>query len=420
MADAPGHLQIPKPQVVRRAVPAAAPSALVVGAVDDPAEHEADRMADAVLGSLRRSPIATSAGPTSTRIARAPAATLDEDIDPDDLDPENGTAEFAGPDTNDAPQPDPQSPGTVNRSPAASAAIVGAAGGEVDADTSARIRRSSGRPLDPTVRGEMESGFGTDFGAVRVHTGGEAEQLNRSLSAQAFTTGSDIFLGAGTPSSSTDAGRHLLAHELAHVVQQTAPSTVARRSSIVRRKFDPAPVTSNAHLRDDGQWGTTKGPKIKKGATVLVNTAAPKTQQKRGSTTTWYPAVNAGPDDWGTGLGDERRGYIRSSRVGPATSDLNVHLGTLVRDILQDAEAWQANARHRAVHGRERRRPLDQGAAPPRVERRRRRPPTGSPRPSARCSTRSAGSARARSTPPRWSSTGASGCTPTTRRSCGA
>ncbi len=297
-------------------------------------------MADAVLGSLRRSPVATSARPTSTRIARAPAATIDEEIDPDDLDPENGTAEFAGPDTNDAPQPDTPSPGTVNRSPAASAAIVGAEGGEVDADTSARIRRSSGRPLDPAVRGEMESGFGADFSAVRVHTGGEAEQLNRSLSAQAFTTGSDIFLGAGTPSSSSDAGRHLLAHELAHVVQQTAPSTVARRS-IVRRKFDPATVTSNAHLRDDGQWGTTKGPKIKKGATVLVNTTAPKTQQKRGSTTTWYPAVNAGPDDWGMGLGAERRGYIRSSRVGPATSDLNVHLGTLVRGILQDTEAWQ-------------------------------------------------------------------------------
>ena len=366
MADAPDHLQIPKPQVVRRAAPAA-PSSLVVGAVDDPAEHEADRMADAVLGSLRRSPVAPSARPTATRIARAPAATIDEEIDPDDLDPKNGTAEFAGPDTNDAPQPDTPSPGTVNRSPAVSAAIVGAEGGEVDADTR-RHPPLSGRPLDPAVRGEMESGFGADFSAVRVHTGGEAEQLNRSLSAQAFTTGSDIFLGAGTPSSSSDAGRHLLAHELAHVVQQTAPSTVARRS-IVRRKFDPATVTSNAHLRDDGQWGTTKGPKIKKGATVLVNTTAPKTQQKRGSTTTWYPAVNAGPDDWG-------RGSARAPRLHPFFARRPRHQrpqrpsGHAGARHPPGRRGVEADARHGAVHRRERRRPLGQGAAPPRVERR--------------------------------------------------
>ena len=163
MADAPGHLQIPKPQVVRPTAPAAAPSALVVGAVDDPAEHEADRMADAVLGSLRRSPIAyIRRGPTSTRIARASAATLDEDIDPDDLDPENGTAEFAGPDTNDAPHPTlsrrARSIGLPPHRRRSSARRVARS----MPTPARRIRRSSGRPLDPTVRGEMESGFGTD------------------------------------------------------------------------------------------------------------------------------------------------------------------------------------------------------------------------------------------------------------------
>jgi hypothetical protein len=81
--------------------------------------------------------------------------------------------------------------------------------------------RGSGLPLPTTVRTFMEPRFGADFSGVRVHTGGEAAQLNRDVSAQAFTHKQDIYLGEGKYNPGTNDGQLLLAHELTHVVQQT-------------------------------------------------------------------------------------------------------------------------------------------------------------------------------------------------------
>ena len=80
--------------------------------------------------------------------------------------------------------------------------------------------RGGGRPLDKAVQGSMEQAFGTDFSQVRIHTGAQADSLNRSLSARAFTTGQDIFFKEGNYNPGSSAGRELLAHELTHVVQQ--------------------------------------------------------------------------------------------------------------------------------------------------------------------------------------------------------
>jgi hypothetical protein len=76
----------------------------------------------------------------------------------------------------------------------------------------------------------MESAFSTDFSDVRVHTGAPAERLNRDLHAHAFTHGTDIYFNAGQYQPDTDAGKHLLAHELTHVVQQSSdtPPVVQR------------------------------------------------------------------------------------------------------------------------------------------------------------------------------------------------
>jgi hypothetical protein len=82
-------------------------------------------------------------------------------------------------------------------------------------------QKGGGSRLPDDVRDLMESRFGADFGGVRVHTGGEAVQLSKELNAQAFTHGQDIYLGAGRYEPGTAAGQRLLAHELAHVVQQT-------------------------------------------------------------------------------------------------------------------------------------------------------------------------------------------------------
>jgi Domain of unknown function (DUF4157) len=79
---------------------------------------------------------------------------------------------------------------------------------------------SRGRPLEPTSRTEMESAFGADFGSVRIRTDPDAGRQAARLGAGAVTSGDEILFAPGRFDSRTTAGRHLLAHELAHVVQQ--------------------------------------------------------------------------------------------------------------------------------------------------------------------------------------------------------
>lgn len=81
---------------------------------------------------------------------------------------------------------------------------------------------SPGTPLHPADRRFMERRFGHDFSTVRVHTDDPASQSARSISALAYTAGDHIAFLAGQYSPQTESGRRLLAHELAHVVQQRA------------------------------------------------------------------------------------------------------------------------------------------------------------------------------------------------------
>lgn len=77
-----------------------------------------------------------------------------------------------------------------------------------------------GTALPDTTRGQMEEAFSADFSAVQVHTGPAAHELASTLQAHALTTGSDIVFQAGGYRPGTPSGDRLLAHELAHVVQQ--------------------------------------------------------------------------------------------------------------------------------------------------------------------------------------------------------
>jgi hypothetical protein len=81
-------------------------------------------------------------------------------------------------------------------------------------------KRGSGRPLDPGAQRDLGASMGEDFSDVQVHTGPEADHLNRAVSAEAFTTGKDIFFREGKYDPGSNQGRKLLAHELTHVVQQ--------------------------------------------------------------------------------------------------------------------------------------------------------------------------------------------------------
>ena len=156
---------------------------LVVGSVDDPAEREADAAAARVIDLLDR--------PESASVARS----------------------FA-----DTPA------GRLSRK-----AVVGAAGGNVDADTEREISsaRSGGAPLDGKIRRRMEGAFGADFSGVRLHVGPQADDLNSRIQAKAFTTGSDVFIRREDYQPDSREGQRLLAHELAHTIQQGG-ATISR------------------------------------------------------------------------------------------------------------------------------------------------------------------------------------------------
>lgn len=97
-----------------------------------------------------------------------------------------------------------------------------------DADPEAvRARLGTGRTLDPFVQRRMERAFGASLGPVRVHDDATASRLTRRLGARAFTVGRDVAFGPGQYRPGTPVGDALLAHELAHVLQQKGASATS-------------------------------------------------------------------------------------------------------------------------------------------------------------------------------------------------
>jgi outer membrane protein OmpA-like peptidoglycan-associated protein len=111
-------------------------------------------------------------------------------------------------------------------------------------------RLSGGRPLPNAVRAELEPRFGHDFGHVRVHTDDAAATSARALQARAYTVGSDVAFGAGQYAPDHAAGRELIAHELAHVVQQArggaTPDAEARADRAATRALGGGSVDAAA------------------------------------------------------------------------------------------------------------------------------------------------------------------------------
>jgi outer membrane protein OmpA-like peptidoglycan-associated protein len=91
--------------------------------------------------------------------------------------------------------------------------------------------RHGGQPLPEGTRASFESRFGHDFGGVRVHIGTRAAEAASEINALAFTTGADIYFGAGRFNPGTPEGDRLLAHELTHTIQQGASPQTGLRAS---------------------------------------------------------------------------------------------------------------------------------------------------------------------------------------------
>ena len=148
---------------------------LAIGGSDDPLEHEADRVAAQVLGMKSVNPRLAPSGPVLTRRSSGGQAGSRDAV-----------------------------PVSVNR-----------------------ILQTSGEPIPVALRDHFEPRFGRDFSQVCVHREADAAESARAVKAQAYTVGNHIVFGGGKYAPESNSGRELLAHELAHVVQQGASKALA-------------------------------------------------------------------------------------------------------------------------------------------------------------------------------------------------
>lgn len=116
-------------------------------------------------------------------------------------------------------------------------------------------RLGTGQPLDQATRAYFEPRFGHDFSGVRVHTDTKAEEAAREVNAVAFTSGRNVVFAGGRYQPGTDKGNMLLAHELAHVVQQArkSHSMIQRQAKTPKSKGqEPLQVARPPGLPLDG------------------------------------------------------------------------------------------------------------------------------------------------------------------------
>jgi len=123
---------------------------------------------------------------------------------------------------------------------------------------SIRVSASGGQPLDAEARDFMEQHIGHDFSRVRVHTDARAVGSARQLRAHAYTVGSDIYFNEGRYDPGNVEGLKLLAHELTHVVQQTAsyPAAAHATGQVQRQRTKPRRGPAPVPSRRPGQGGT--------------------------------------------------------------------------------------------------------------------------------------------------------------------
>lgn len=229
---------------------------LAIGAPDDPLEHEADAMADKVMrmpepGPAQRNSSATDCEYDDEHVHLKPLASqvtpfiqrcgCDYDDEHVHLKPLDSPA-----------MPFIQRCSTcgyddehVQLKPLAKqiAPFIQTKGDGISAPSdsvSGRIKSSmgGGSPMQSDTKSFMENRFGTDFSDVKIHTGDEPAQLSQALNAKAFAVSNNIYFNNGQYQPDSDTGKHLLAHELTHVVQQSGPSEFIQRETAAPDKGD--------------------------------------------------------------------------------------------------------------------------------------------------------------------------------------
>jgi len=149
-----------------------------------------------------------------------------------------------------------------------------------------KVLRSAGQPLDTGVRATMEPRMHHDFANVRVHADEQAAQSANAVNALAYTVGSQVVFAAGQYAPQTASGRELIAHELAHVMQQEghAGSGIPPASQIqigpVNDGWEAAAENvarnaSSAILHPQGR-ARTSAPRLQRSPDNAISSAAPK------------------------------------------------------------------------------------------------------------------------------------------------
>lgn len=214
---------------------------LAIGSVDDPLEHEADKIADHVL-RMPEPDLCVTVGNPANKLApqRSPFAARPLSSSSLSEPPLQGIFQtnLAVGKVNDLLEQEADraadrvmsmEQGQTVFVPGRQASFAGS--GELLAPPIVHdVLRSAGRPLDSETRGFLEPRFGFDFNTVRVHTGAKATESARAIQAHAYTAGHHVVFGAGR----SGADGRLLAHELAHVVQQAGRggfSTIRRQAA---------------------------------------------------------------------------------------------------------------------------------------------------------------------------------------------
>lgn len=306
----------------------AATAPLTIGRVDDPAEREADLLADRAIAAMRTNGTAVAADDQpSDRVRRSAFGPIAA--------PPARSAHPRGVDTSRVRR-------SATATPVGRTGPVGPEGGPAPDDVVDGLRASlgGGVPLGARIRRSMEAAFSADFSETRIHADARADRISRSASADALTVGNDVYFAAGRYDPASHSGRKLLAHELAHTLQ---PGRTGRRTTTIRRVYNPHTVNHNAHLRTKLSWSTKKGPRIDKGRTIL---AAPvnkrrtddNDQKKTTSALTldgwkptietsdvyWTPALVVDPANFGAPLQDTQAGWIRDESIDRVNTDESV------------------------------------------------------------------------------------------------
>ena len=177
------------------------------------------------------------------------------------------------------------------------------------------VLHSRGTPMDAASRAFFEPRFGRDLSGVRLHTDTTAATSARAVDALAYTIGSDVVFGAGHYAPHTTAGRQLLAHELAHVIQQSEGPGASGGFLRVSDPSDQSERQADSAARD-----------VIAGSPIGGLGAAPQSLARQGGGKKKCPATHTIPDDIYKAIGEA---WSKSGQGGATVAE---HGGRIVTD----------------------------------------------------------------------------------------